>query len=75
MTMLLRAVRRETAAATRDGGRVRPIVVELHAGYMVMRPKGCRRAYTLTYQSAYMLAVRQAVEEERREKKARKGAE
>ena len=70
MTMLLRAVRRETAATTRDGGKVRPIVVELHAGFMRLKPKGCRRAYSVTYQSVYLMAVRQAVEEARREKKA-----
>lgn len=72
MTLLLRAVRRETAATTRDGGKVRPLVVELRAGYMLLRAKGTRRGYSLTYHSAYMLAVRQAVEEQRREKKAKR---
>lgn len=63
MTLILHTVRRETATITRDGGKPRPLVVELHAGYMTLKPKGCRRKYSLTYYSAYMLAVKQAAEE------------
>lgn len=74
MTLILHTVRRETATTVRDGGKPRPLVVELHAGYMTLKPKGCRRKYSLTYHSAYMLAVRQAVEEARAEKLKNKKA-
>jgi len=72
MTSLVRPVRRETASLIRDGGKVRPIVVEIHAGYMMLRQKGCRTKYALTYDVAYRYAVRLQVEAERRERKGRK---
>jgi len=70
VTALKRPVRRETAASIRDAGRLLPIIVEIHPAFMLLRQKGCRRKYSLTYQSAYLFAVRQAVEETRRQKKA-----
>ena len=71
MTALVRPVRRETAQAIRDGGRVLPIIIEIHAGFMSLRQKGCRRKYSLTYDVAYRYAVRLQVEFERRQKKVR----
>ena len=72
MTALKRPVRRETAASIRDAGRLLPIIVEIHPTYMLLRQKGCRRKYLLSYQTAYLQAVRQAVEQERREAKAKR---
>ena len=72
MTVLVRPVRRETAQEIRDGGRVLPIIIEIHAGFFTLRQKGCRRKYALTYDVAYRYAVRLQVEAERRERQARK---
>ena len=72
MTALVRPVTRETAQEIRDGGRVLPIIIEIHAGFMSLRQKGCRTKYALPYDVAYRYAVRLHVEAERREKKARK---
>jgi len=73
MTYINRPVRRETATSIRDGGRVLPVVIEIHPGYMTLRQKGCRRRYSLTYDAAYRYAVRLQVEFERRERVAAKG--
>jgi hypothetical protein len=40
---------------------------------MDLRQKGCRRKYSLSYQAAYLYAVRLAVEDERRERRKQKG--
>ena len=48
MTALTRPVRRETAACYRG----RPLIVELHPGYLVLREKRTRRAVTVDYKTA-----------------------
>ena len=59
MTALTRPVRRETAACYRG----RPLIVELHPGYIVLREKGTRRAVTVDYKTAlevgYKILARQ----------------
>jgi hypothetical protein len=72
MTTLLKAVRRETGASVREQGKLRAIVLEAHGGFMVLRAKGLRRGYSLDYHTAYVMAVRAAVEEQRRVLKAEK---
>lgn len=50
-----RPVVRETSALYRG----RPLIVELHAGYMILRPKGRRtERYTLDYGAAFELAAK-----------------
>lgn len=60
MTTVTRPVRRETAACYRG----RPLVVELHPGYLELREKGKRQAVTLDYHTAlevgYKLLARQS---------------
>lgn len=46
--------RRETATVYRR----RALVVELHPGYLTIRPKGLRRAAVLDYGAAYECAMR-----------------
>lgn len=63
MTTLSRPVRRETSTVYRG----RPLIVELHGGYMTLREKGTRRAVTIDYRTAlevgYKLLARQAQRE------------
>ncbi len=62
-----RTVRRETAVAVRDGGRLRHIVVTLHAGFLLLRLKGRpeREAVSLGYESLYRLGIEQERESRR----------
>ncbi len=53
MTVVCRTLRRETATQVRDAGKFRPIVVEVHPGFIVLWLKGCRQKYSLGYQAAY----------------------
>ena len=63
-----RILRRETATCYRG----RPLIVELHPGYMTLREKGRRRPVTLDYRAAWDLAhkilAREAVAEKRRKR-------
>lgn len=74
MTTLNRNLNREVPATVRDGGRLRPIILELKPGdpCMYLRQKGTRRRYALPYESAYMQAVWLEVDRVKREKKARR---
>jgi len=72
MTMLKRPVRRETLSTIRDGGRVLPIMVEIHPTHLALRQKGRRLRLRVEYQAVYRLAARLLADAERREKKARK---
>jgi hypothetical protein len=68
MTQLTHTVKRETATLMRDGGKVLPIVVEVHPDYTLYRQKGRRHGYMLPHRSAYLYAVHLAVEQQRQEK-------
>jgi hypothetical protein len=61
-----------TADEVREQGRYRQVIIEAHPGYAVIRLHGLRRAFTLTYGAMYQFSVRQAVEQARREKAAKK---
>lgn len=75
MTLILRTVKRETAATTRDGGKLRPLVIELHSGYLTLKPKGCRRGVEVDYHAVYMMGIRQRAEQIRFGRlRARRGA-
>jgi len=56
MTRIERVVRRETDASVRDGGRARPLLVELHPRHIELRRKGTRRRLLVAYEAVYDLA-------------------
>lgn len=76
MTKLTRdnSITRETATWIRR----RPLVIELHADYMVLRTKGTREQFSISYDSIYWSAVKRSVEHARAEKRtlrqAKRGA-
>jgi hypothetical protein len=68
-----RPLKRETATSIRDGGKLLPIIVELHPGYLVLRQKGRRRGLVLDYSSAYVMAAQALADERRRAKVQARG--
>lgn len=72
MTTITRNLKRETPAAFYSQGRSRPIIVELRTdrpGLVGLRLKGRRRTYYLDVVAAYKTAVRNAIEQEKAERK------
>lgn len=77
MTRIERVVRRETDASVRDGGRARPVLIELHPRHIELRRKGTRRRLLVAYEAVYDLAAKLLARAEAAErlaaKKAKKG--
>jgi hypothetical protein len=74
MTPITRTVKRETAATMGTGAAARPVIVELHPGYLVVRVKGLpRSAVSVDYRAIWDLGCK--LEEARDAEKlaARKG--
>jgi len=69
VTRLDKVVRRETAVGIRDGGRSRPLLVELHPRHIELRQKGTRRRFSVSYDAIYDLAVKVIVRAQLAEKK------
>lgn len=65
-------LRIETSETKREMGRNREILLEAHPFHADVRLKGLKTSYQISWLAVYDLAVRQAVEASRREKKARK---
>ena len=59
---------RETSAVVKH----RPLVVELSALILRIRPKGARWGYELDYESVFVLGAKKAAEKERAERQTRK---
>jgi hypothetical protein len=59
---------RETGAVVKH----RPLVVELSALILRIRPKGARWGYELDYESVFVLGAKKAAEKERAERQTRK---
>ncbi|MFN7995347.1 MAG: hypothetical protein U0Q18_17190 [Bryobacteraceae bacterium] len=59
---------RETGAVVKH----RPLVVELSALILRIRPKGARWGYELDYESVFILGAKKAAEKERAERQTRK---
>ena len=57
MTDCTRIIKRLTAVATRG----RPLTIELHPLFLVLRPKGLKTGYVLDYDAAFDLAQKLAV--------------
>jgi hypothetical protein len=64
----------ETASTVRERGRYREVVIEAEPAYAVVRLKGTRGRFLVAWDAVYGLAARQAAEQKRREKLARKKA-
>jgi hypothetical protein len=62
----------ETSDQVRECGAWRPVIVEAHAGYAVLRLKGLRGRFEICYGTVYQQAARIAAERARAEKKAAK---
>ena len=62
----------ETDNAVYDRRRQREIVVELKPSYMILRLKGTRAVYTITYPSALNQAIRNEAVRKRLEKAKQK---
>ncbi len=74
MTTIDRPVRRETASTYRG----RPLVIELHPGYLEIRPKGKRTRVAIPYDAVLELGWKMIARAERVEKiaaKKRRGKE
>ena len=67
MTKLTRdnSITRETATWIRR----RPLVIELHPDYMILRTKGTREKYSIPYDSVFWSAVKKSVDLWRAEKR------
>lgn len=59
-----RTVKRETAITYRG----RPLIVELHPGYLILRQKGTRRAVSIDYSAVLDLGYKLMARAERAEK-------
>lgn len=59
---------RETAAVVKH----RPLVIELSALILRIRPKGARWGYELDYESVFVLGAKKAAEKERAERRTKK---
>jgi hypothetical protein len=59
---------RETGAVVKH----QPLVVELSALILRIRPKGARWGYELDYESVFVLGAKKAAEKERAERQTRK---
>lgn len=67
MTTIRRIIVRETAVTERG----RPLLVELHPGFLVLRLKGLRQRWSISYGGVFWAAVKAAVEQERAERTKR----
>lgn len=64
----LARVVRETGAVVKH----RPLVVELSALILRIRPKGARSGYELDYESVFVLGAKKAAEKERAERQTQR---
>jgi hypothetical protein len=51
-------LKRETAIEIRTGRARRPLIVELFAGYLTVRPKGMRRRYSVPWDAVYSVGAK-----------------
>jgi hypothetical protein len=58
MTRIERRIVRETAISDRG----RPLVIELHPGGLIVRLKGTRKRWPISYESIHRLAVKVAAD-------------
>jgi hypothetical protein len=68
MIRISRTIVRETAATERG----RPLLIELHPGFLAIRLKGTRQRWPLSYISIFWHAVKAAAEKDRAERNERR---
>lgn len=68
MTKADKPVVRETYSSVRQGGKTRPLVVEIHPTFITVRPKGTRKSYAVTMDQLFTLGARNAAEQIRRDR-------
>jgi len=61
MTRIGRPIVRETAARERG----RPLLVELHPGFLALRLKGTRQRWPISHEAVFWSAVKLAAEKQR----------
>lgn len=69
MGIITKPVRCKTSTVVRDGGKLLPLVVELHPGYLTIRQARRRAGYTVGYEAIYNLGARMMAEDKRRAKR------
>ncbi len=75
MTDLKKTVKRVSAGLVREAGKLRKVVVILESPNVIkFRAKGCRRAYSLTTDACYHLAIKAHVADQRRQAKLKRKA-
>jgi len=62
----------ETSDMVRERGKLREVILEPHPYTVVVRLKGMRQRYEVSYAGIYNLAARLAAEKARQERKLRK---
>lgn len=73
MTPLTKPVCRETQTTVRDRSKRRILIASLEPGDVIgLRPKGCRKTFYLSVESAYFYAAKLEGERIRRERKGKK---
>lgn len=73
MTTTDKPTRRETLSQIRYKGKLRPIILEVCATFVKVRPKGCRESYVVDIGAIYHLGAKLRAMEVRAEKQTRKG--
>lgn len=61
----------ETSGQIREQGRYREVIIEAQPYHAVVRLKGLRTSFEISYEAIYSLAVKQAVAKERAERKVK----
>jgi hypothetical protein len=74
MTHLTKPVCRESPAWVRDRSKVRPLIVALTVSGVVLRAKGTRKRFTVPFEQLWAIGARNAAEELRAQRKARRAA-
>jgi len=64
----------ETSDTVRERGRLREVIIEPLPHYAVIRLKGLRSRFSISYAGIYNAAVKIEVERQRAEKKAKRKA-
>jgi hypothetical protein len=75
MTTTAKPVRRETFSASRYRGKSRPLIIELNSTFIVIRLKGTKQRYTVTYEQMFTKGAEnaaRAAREERRQRRQKK---
>ncbi len=68
MTKTTKPIRRETYTSVREARASRPLIIELCSTYLLIRPKGRRYYFTVTYDQVWNVGARNAAKQLREAK-------